>query len=640
MNKELLTIALAFGCIAANATTNNYDLLGRKGSKMNTPMVYRNVDYSKVKKNEQKLNSSMENRSLAKTGMPDNALAIKGAMSTHDNYSGPTYEPRYSDHFISVYLANGKIEGCGGLFRCYGSWGPYENISKKWFIPVKYESDGYSGTGTEDVQTNVDPSVWRYSSTDEHQYDFFWNVVKNDLSKYKSLGAFYSHSDVGIFLQLEGLPVRLKDNVPVHYFKVNNTDVFNNYPSPEIEASRIYDLVNSGSLGSKIFFIGKSRPKNPADFTPQIYMGLRGATSKSRSGSYGSVAKELDNFIYQYRTLEFVPAGNFGPQNANGPRMNPMAYAANAVTVGAIDDYAANVVSSSTSTTDNVSSYTPYRGTQKPEIYNYSGFFGKGETKTYTRVSDNQPYTFQPYFEGTETAAAYTAGMVSNLLAAQPFYRWHPEVVKALLLTSEDGFSINPPYPTGVVTKTVPNYKYLVNVDKGYRYQPRFYDFDSRYWNGDINKLKTRTVNGKHEIWFIVGGTGYVQPKSAAIAWLSSGNDIYNNGGKVPQNFDLTVYGSDNDGYRCWANGPNVDLTKPVNCNGENVYFDFDHLGSPLASSAKKYNSFEKVNIPSTAQYKYYIFKIVLQDEYSASENKGQIVLGFNIAYGEYIPSI
>ena len=91
MNKELLTIALAFGCIASNATTNNYDLLGRKGSKMNTPMVYRNVDYSKVKKNERNLNSSLENRSLAKTGMRGNYVAIEGAYqsySSHSSYRG------------------------------------------------------------------------------------------------------------------------------------------------------------------------------------------------------------------------------------------------------------------------------------------------------------------------------------------------------------------------------------------------------------------------------------------------------------------------------------------------------------------------------------------------------------------------
>ena len=66
MRKEYLVL-LAAGCVAANAANVNYDLLGRKGSKMNSPMVYKNVDYSKVqKKEEQKVGSSFKNHSLAK----------------------------------------------------------------------------------------------------------------------------------------------------------------------------------------------------------------------------------------------------------------------------------------------------------------------------------------------------------------------------------------------------------------------------------------------------------------------------------------------------------------------------------------------------------------------------------------------
>lgn len=59
MNNKLL-IVLTLGCAVANATTANYDLLGRKGSKMNSPMVYKDVDYSKIKKNnQQKISTSL-----------------------------------------------------------------------------------------------------------------------------------------------------------------------------------------------------------------------------------------------------------------------------------------------------------------------------------------------------------------------------------------------------------------------------------------------------------------------------------------------------------------------------------------------------------------------------------------------------
>ena len=615
MNKELLTIALAFGCIAANATTNNYDLLGRKGSKMNSPMVYRNVDYSKAKKNEQqKLGSSLENRGLAKTGMPNSVDAIQGAFHS---------ELERDRFFAKVYKSDGSSLGCSA-FYCY-LWDSYKDDLNKAFIPLDHETVNYWPYGTEAGWTNVDPSIWKYSD----QYSGFLDYLpglKSTIFKNENVGTSRYYSDVGVFLAMDGLPVKLYHSRPVRYFTVDDPETFNNNPGPEKDASQIYNLVAEGGANS-VFFIGKTKPIDPAGQTPQIYMGLRN-TRNTLANSYGAVAKDLDNFIYQYRTIELVPAGNYGPHNANGPRLGKSAYAANAITVGAVD-FASDAVSGNTSTANNQG--TQYHGTQKPEIYNYTNLYGFGVTKTYENINTTKKYSYYPYFEGTETAAAYTAGMVSMLLENFPFYRWHPEVVKALLLTSEDGWLINPPYPQGMVTKTAPNYKYLVNkrsIRSGFE---KFYEFDSRYWNGDINKLKTRTVNNKHEIWFIVRhANGNLPPKSAAIAWLNSGNDIYNNGGKVPQNFDLTVYGSDNSDWGCW-DYPGADLNNQ--CNGR--YFDFNHPGAELDVSSSLYNSFEKVNIPSTDLYEYYVFKIVLEND-NAIENKGQIVLGFNMATHDY----
>ena len=102
MNK-IIPIALTLGCIGAGAAASNYDLLGRKGSQMNSPMVYRNVDYSKVKKDEQqKVGPSLEAHSLQKLGMPNSIKAIEGAFSTvRDQASKP---------FISYF--SGSHPGC------------------------------------------------------------------------------------------------------------------------------------------------------------------------------------------------------------------------------------------------------------------------------------------------------------------------------------------------------------------------------------------------------------------------------------------------------------------------------------------------------------------------------------------------
>ena len=55
MNKKA-TLIVALSCVYAGAANSvNYDLLGRRGSKMNSPMVYKNVDYTKTEKSQAQL---------------------------------------------------------------------------------------------------------------------------------------------------------------------------------------------------------------------------------------------------------------------------------------------------------------------------------------------------------------------------------------------------------------------------------------------------------------------------------------------------------------------------------------------------------------------------------------------------------
>ena len=203
-------------------------------------------------------------------------------------------------------------------------------------------------------------------------------------------------------------------------------------------------------------------------------------------------------------------------------------------------------------------------------------------------------------------AAAYTAGMVSDLLAVNPFYRWHPEVVKALLLTSS-GNSISQ-YPDGAVTTTTPSYEYLVFDDVGSK--PK-YEYLSRYWNGDINKLRNHEVNGMKEIWFVIPNYPGKSMK-AAISWLNYGDDIANLGGQIPQDFDLYVIGS----Y-----SPELITDNDMNVNDSHR----------IKKSDSSYDSFEKVEFNS-GNLPYLKFCIRLHHDSSASERNGQIILGFNLA--------
>ena len=109
--KKNIALIVALGCAYAGASsTVNYDLLGRKGSKMNSPMVYKNVDYAKIQKNEQqKVGSSLENRALAKTGygLKDNTIALEGVYNNHGNVVGWMVGLTY--YAVYVHPENGGL---------------------------------------------------------------------------------------------------------------------------------------------------------------------------------------------------------------------------------------------------------------------------------------------------------------------------------------------------------------------------------------------------------------------------------------------------------------------------------------------------------------------------------------------------
>ena len=640
MRKEYLVL-LAAGCVAANAANVNYDLLGRKGSKMNSPMVYKNVDYSKMKKTEQnKTVSSLESASLAKVGLDNGFTGIEGGYDSRANgtnkYIFRQYYPTYS-----------------GALSSY-DWNGYVNVSNSTFIDinpvVELNHPLYPGITSSSVDGPLSPNYPGWTHADA-QYGYSltdWNAIDlnnytfpyNHASDFESglhpyapllsvkLGLSYENqvqnwfdnkaTDVGVYMSADALPVQLGYGKFVYYFKNGNSHSYSPYPGYEMRESRTHYLITAASthesngynpsnpfLSHSLIYVGNNNPSNPAGQFPQIYMGVRSNNIKS-ANQYNSKARELDNFIFNNRTIEFVPSGNYGQHSGYGnPTMNERAFASNAITVGALDQ--TSKVATYTSTATNW--YGAYKGTQKPEIFNFSRLFVTDDlTRAYSKPGV-QKNTYEPFYDGTEVSAAYTAGMVSNLLAVNPFYRWHPEVVKALLISSNDGFAVNPPYVDHPVTRTAPSYKYLVFDDVG----AKSFDYYSRYWNGDINQMKTRTKDGKAEIIFIIenfkNASGSYRPFNAAISWLNSGDDIANNQGKVPQDFDLYVYGTNLNRLDAAAEPTWVKI----------------------ASSTIVGNSFESVQNVQTNR-KYLVFKIVLDTDNisSSSVNKNQIVLGFN----------
>lgn len=433
-----------------------------------------------------------------------------------------------------------------------------------------------------------------------------------------------NNSNVGVYLSEEGLPTRLNPAMSYAPFFIADDkpmDVFNSMVGFEMRASKMYRALEVTS-GKSRFFVSKTRPSSPSTTTPQIYMGLH-ADGGTPTKKYSSAAKNLDNYIYDNRTVEIVGAGNKSTKGLGGK-----ALAANAITVGAIDPFT-NKATGYTAGCNGV--ICEDQMFHKPEFMNYSHYYFNFPNlpeygRTYTK--GNNYYEYKPLYDGTEAAAALTAGMVSNMLSANEFYRWHPEVVKAVALNG-----------------------WYQNTEARIRYSDLVFDqsdinnmHTSYYFIGDVNTLMKEYKDcprnsflsscGKEptkEIRFNFDREELVQNAKIndfdgfviSIAWLNSGNDIYNLGG-LPQNFNVEVYSkktndsSLGDEHDAWLRASTYQTSGVEAAR----YPILSQQGNPYRTTrvAGFHDDSEKFTV-----------RIILTDDDSRAENYGQMVLGLDI---------
>ena len=599
MRKEYLAL-LAAGCVAANAANVNYDLLGRKGSKMNSPMVYKNVDYSKVKKNEaQKVGPSLETKALAKqaSGIKSGAKAIIGGFGPK-GYDFKNCSNKTSGCGESVYLGRGSLY-----------WSDYQKRVNNEFIEIiSHEKPIFSSDysfvtagATRSYLSGYDAGEFPYNAygyvTSASTFNKNMQITYSPIDNVKGYLNRNSYpllkTNVGIYLDEDALPVRLNPNKDANspFILADNAsmDDFNTAPGYEMRASRMYRLIQNFSDLSAVYAV-KGQPLNPAATTkgPQIYMGLHANGGPAKS-AYTVNARDLDNYIYNNRTVEIVGAGN------TAGNLSARAFAVNAITVGALDPITKRTASYSAQNLPRYCSYGYCDTYDKPEFENYSNFYTDDYYRRY--VNANKQYEYYPYYDGTETAAGVTAGMISNMLSYNEFYKWHPEVVKAVMLNlnQRTGNGLN-------YNSLVFNQKDELNLHHSY------------YFIGDVNTLMKKNGFNPKEIKLsfsrvdLVRGTDLsylnVDGFRVSISWLNSGNDIANLE-KLPQNFDIYVYKEDGMNLRWLSDTENNIGKSPF----KTTWVD----GFAMASSAN------------------FVVQILLNEEDPDSENYGQMVLGLDI---------
>ena len=642
MNSKIAVI-VALSCAGAFASPTNYDLLGRKGSKMNSPMVYKNVDYSKNKKANPQISTSTETRSLAKKGpgIKGNYVALTGAYNSLGfDCAGATSQHPYP-YYLKRYKSSGNpIEGYydalthgepdEGTDNESGTYG-YISRANKAFISVpisqNYQPNYLQGNGWTNVNqsqytlsrdaANFDNPVQSspYARHGEIRYIPFegmktlWSQ-RYSISwyDYPSGNAASAWGKVGIHMVADALPVQIDWSKSFPYLRHNNNEQFTPpTPDDEVLSSRIYNILNSATNNSAIY-VGKSNPTNPASYSsskPQIYIGVHSGKDPYNPDEdmqlYGTEAIELDNYIYDKRTMEFVAAGNYNVRYNDG-HVSRQGHAANAVTVGAIDAYTGERTGYTSTnsyfcganiTNQSGAKYCPsgygrYYHNHKPEIYNFSHFYMNDQKRTYS--TPTYDLVFNPYYDGTEMAAAYTASMVAELMTANAFYRWHPEVVKALLLTSSKASTV----------AGAPAYSSMM-PEQG---NPYAIVHESRYWIGDMSKLMG-TGNTK-EVTFAVKNPSNASRFTAAISWLNRGSDIARLG-DFPQHFRL--------------------LSRPSRYTTPDPEYH-----NPLHANEPRQN-FQILTNDVYSNYTLFTIQFMDNEDRSNADDRGQIVLGFDVAF-------
>lgn len=498
-----------------NAST---DILGRHNSKVaNTPKTF----VATPKKNSALMRSYNEN------------AVIEASSGRYEKYKvDRTYREKYWFNDIEMDSAKYVLKAAQYDARLANTI----NFQGVNYVNYNYlnaiytyskEKNKYYGQETYiDVDKHNSPLYFFNINTLIRENDIYYDAIAKK-ERGQGIGVYVAESaqpnrDEAIFTPIYTCPDRPSNNSIHHVGMI--TKIINHLASD----ATVY-TVDRGCLGDQ----DDVYPTRPDLYSPNpIYIGNH-SYGRGSDSTYDLASSYADIYVYNTRVIEVASASNTAKDiGETGKGMN-------VITVGA-----ANRQESGQYIYNEMSAYknprlqgngkhredvvmTDYY--DKPEIINVSNvFFNKGYTYTYYI---NKTESFPPTFSNTSSATPYTVGMIADLLHQKPFYKWHPEVVKALLLTS----SILPIAPStnqqkdidgnhnNLIGRGMPLYSAMINGNR------------SRYWlgNKDDHFVNNKIVFNEPNI---TAGKTY----RIAIAWLVDGNYVWKNK-KFPQDIDLQV---------------------------------------------------------------------------------------------------
>ena len=542
-----------------NATT---DILGRHNTKVTkTPTSY--------------LAQSKSKPMLARTSNYE--PSITPITGRYENY-------KINNSYVQNYWFNGtKLDSAS-----YVGWAKL--IDDNFFNAIDYQPSSNLNTNNPLIPFTFSTSVYEHHGQEKtfkdiiKRYktvgtDTIFNINtlinKNNLDN-EAISKHFNGKGIGVYIAEEAQPRQDEHTfTPIH---TCSTFHFTEPSSIINHASKIVRIFKSLAKNATIYTVDYSclpvytsvYPTRPDRFSPSIYIGSH-SYGKNSTDQYGSIPQEIDNYVYNTRVIEFASAGNAGEENnsKSDHEISETGQGLNVITVGAVIrhdhgetlDYRTSIKNPQMplNAQTNYYGHSDYASYDKPEIANYSNlFFNKDPVYTYNFKNIEKSYT--PTFQATSAATPFTAAMVADLLQQKPFYKWHPEVVKALLLTaSTKKFTqtdhqqkdINDNY-NKLVNQGMPNYAAMIKRNR------------SRYWLGNnTDFFETKYISYKNYnvqkevITFSEENITKGKTYRIAISWLSDGDRIRELG-RIPQDIDLMVSqnGASNEAYSTTTNNP------------------------------------------------------------------------------------
>ena len=539
MNVVAAERTVAVSSAELNVIKAETDVLGRHNSKVrNTPQAYvkgvkKSVNQNFLAKASDYSDDFNEIKIDSTWGVFEYKTDNKGATKTKYVLNGKTLEK-------AEYLKQiEKIEDADKVRNLH-----IDNKTRD--CPNSDIDENYSVNVIPDVCSGKDICEEKKDYTDG-KFDIikYWNytsIVKKSNLYTNAVKPGYVGRNIGISFTETGLPlnsffpanryVRLSSSYSSAYNVPHGTNVARVLNHVASKAT-LYGYQNSQHKGSpcenrKVFI-----PDNGYRMNPKIYIGSHsyGQPDGGNVSKYKEESKVIDDFIYNTRTIEFASMGNSGL--IDGAQSSAIAMGVNVISVGAVhNDLTYHQTSSWRNpvypTNNSVSGSG--KAFVKPEIANFADFLFPSD-KAYSieraNVHMKEPYKIDLTFSFTSAATPYTAASVALLLDRYPFYRWHPEVVKALLITS----SILP--ITDAKQHDKDNESYAMGVPEG---SAMFKYNRSRFWNGN----KENFFDSNKEIQFKETDIDSTKTYRIAIAWLSSGSYVYKYG-RLPQDINLEV---------------------------------------------------------------------------------------------------